>query len=111
VVEDENRMLTLELETSDAAELFKDTTVFSLAKPNKFVFQESFRISTYLYAIVAGPFDYHERQTEGLPRMRIYARKSLVADVNHSHMFDVTECGMWFYKDFFGKAYPFNKYD
>jgi len=26
-------------------------------------------------------------------------------------MFDVTESGMWFYKDFFGKAYPFRKYD
>jgi len=35
----------------------------------------------------------------------------MVADVNYDHMFDVTECGMHFYKDFFGKAYPFNKYD
>lgn len=43
--------------------------------------------------------------------MRIYARQSLVSDVNHEHMFDVTEDGMTFYKDFFGKPYPFRKYD
>ena len=43
--------------------------------------------------------------------MRIYARQSLVADVNHEEMFNVTEAGMSFYKDFFGQPYPFRKYD
>lgn len=43
--------------------------------------------------------------------MRIYARASLVSDVNHVEMFKVTEAGMVFYRDFFGKAYPFRKYD
>ena len=43
--------------------------------------------------------------------MRLYARRSLVADVNKEEMFNVTEAGMTFYKDFFGKEYPFRKYD
>ena len=43
--------------------------------------------------------------------MRIYARKTLLADVNHELMFDVTESGILFYKDFFKKDYPFRKYD
>ena len=46
-------------------------------KPNDaklVMFNESFRISTYLYAIVAGPFGFHERSKEGFPLMRIYAR-------------------------------------
>jgi len=61
------------------------------------LFMESERYSTYLYAIVAGPYGYFERQTEGLPPMRIYARKSLVDQINHQLMFDVTEGGMIFY--------------
>ena len=29
--------------------------------PKLYLFNESFRISPYLYAIVAGPFGFHER--------------------------------------------------
>jgi len=42
------------------------------------IFRQSDRFSTYLMAIVAGPFDYHEKNEEGLPPMRIYARKSVI---------------------------------
>jgi len=64
-------------------------------------------------AIVAGPFDFYERNTPGLPPMRIYARKTLLADLAHlsEEMFNVTSAGMHFYADYFGKAYPFRKYD
>ena len=43
--------------------------------------------------------------------MRIYARKSLLESVNHELMFNVTIGGMRFYKEMFGKEYPFRKYD
>lgn len=43
--------------------------------------------------------------------MRIYARKSLVDSVNTEEMFKVTQAGMTFYKELFGKEYPFAKYD
>jgi len=43
--------------------------------------------------------------------MRIYARKSLLESVNHEEMFKVTKAGMTFYKELFGKAFPFTKYD
>jgi hypothetical protein len=45
--------------------------------------------------------------------MRIYARKSVFEDLSKTseEMFRVTQCGMHFYKDLFGKAYPFRKYD
>jgi hypothetical protein len=43
--------------------------------------------------------------------MRIYARQTIMPDVNHKLMFDVTEAGMWFYMDFFQTKYPFRKYD
>ena len=76
-----------------------------------FVFPESFKISTYLYAIAAGAYGFYERKTEGLPTMRIWARQTLMAEVNHEFMFNVTESGMWFYNEFFQTPYPFRKYD
>lgn len=74
-------------------------------------FKESYKISTYLYAICAGSYAYHENHVEGLPPMRIYARKSLIGDLNFDEMFKVTGAGIKFYSVFFGQTYPFNKYD
>ena len=74
-------------------------------------FKESYKISPYLYAICAGAYQYHEKNTEGLPPMRIYARKSLIKDFNFDEMFSVTQAGIKFYSVFFGAVYPFNKYD
>lgn len=50
-------------------------------------------------AIVAGPFDYHERNTPGLPPMRIYARKTVfdALTLSHDEMFNVTQAGIRFY--------------
>jgi len=107
----EERAASLNEAVAQASALFKDSADLALQKPKAHIFRESDRISTYIYAIVAGPFGFYERNTEGLPPMRIYARSSLLKDVNHELMFNVTESGMWFYKDFFGIAYPFRKYD
>jgi aminopeptidase N len=43
--------------------------------------------------------------------MRVYARKSVFDCVKSNLMFKVIQAGMSFYKDFFGKEYPFKKYD
>jgi aminopeptidase N len=74
-------------------------------------FKQSYKISPYLYALCAGSYLYQERNTEGLPPMRIYARKSLISELNFDEMFTVTQAGIKFYSVFFGAAYPFNKYD
>jgi aminopeptidase N len=74
-------------------------------------FHETFKISTYLYAICAGPYEHAERKAEGFPNMKIYARKSLIKDCDFDEMFKVTQAGMTYYKELFGKAYPFRKYD
>lgn len=74
-------------------------------------FKQSYKISSYLYCICAGAYLYQERNTEGLPPMRIYARKSLISELNFDEMFTVTQAGIKFYSVFFGATYPFNKYD
>lgn len=58
-----------------------------------------------------GPYEYYERNDEGFPNMRIYMRKTLKEDFKSDEMFNVTQAGIKYYKDFFGKAYPFKKYD
>ena len=83
----------------------------SLEKPKFFNFNTSSKISTYLYAIVAGPYGYFESNVEGMPPMRIYARKSLMDDVKHEEMFLATQTGIKFYTDLMGCPYPFTKYD
>lgn len=55
-----------------------------------FHFNESAKISTYLFVIVAGPYGYFESNVDGMPPMRIYARKSLMEYVNHKEMFLAT---------------------
>ena len=104
----------VEEECGRVASMFQETASTEPSNKKQVRFNESFRISTYLYAIVGGPFAFHERperQEEGFPLMRIYARQSLINDVRHEEMFNVTESGMTFYKDYFGKPYPFRKYD
>mgnify|MGYP000698556632 CR=1 FL=1 len=55
-----------------------------------FWFDKSAKISTYLYAIVAGPYGHFEKNVEGMPPMRIYARKSVMDDVEYEDMFLAT---------------------
>ena len=43
--------------------------------------------------------------------MKIYARKSIIGELNFDEMFNVTQAGIKFYSVFFGQVYPFNKYD
>lgn len=74
-------------------------------------FGQSPRISTYLFAIVAGPYDFKEHRAEGLPPMRIFARKNLVKHVSFEEMFNLVSVGIRFYEQLFGQRFPFAKYD
>jgi aminopeptidase N len=119
VVDDDWAVISNEHETQEGIETVQESVqraneIFEGCMPNKpkvIAFPKSARVSTYLYAIVAGPYGFYQREVEDLPPMRIYARLSLLESVNHKLMFDVTIGGMKFYKEFFGVAYPFNKYD
>ena len=96
---------------SSAKDLQADNFVASIENSKVFWFDKSAKIATYLYAIVAGPYGYFEKNVEGMPPMRIYARKSVMDDVEHEEMFLATQTGIKFYTDLFGCGYPFKKYD
>ena len=67
-------------------------------------------MSSYITAIVAGP--YHEVTTEhdGIP-LGIYCRQSLAGYLDPDEIFEVTRQGFDFYHRAFGVRYAFGKYD
>ncbi len=67
-------------------------------------------MSSYITAIVAGP--YHEVTTEhdGIP-LGIYCRQSLASYLDPDEIFEVTRQGFDFYHRAFGVRYAFGKYD
>jgi aminopeptidase N len=73
-------------------------------------FAETPRISTYITALVAGPYSSVHDEHDGIP-LGIYCRRSLVQHLQADDLFTVTKQGFDFYHRVFGYRYPFGKYD
>ncbi|MEA5366884.1 aminopeptidase N [Amycolatopsis sp., V23-08] len=78
------------------------------------VFKESERLSTYLVALIAGPYaEWHDEYTDAhktIP-LGIYCRASLSEHMDADRLFTETKQGFGFYHEKFGTPYPFSKYD
>jgi len=76
-------------------------------------FAQSQVISTYVTAIVAGPYTsvHDEYKGEKTIPLGIYARKSFFKYVDAENIFEVTKQGFAYFEKTFGLAYPFGKYD
>eukprot|EP00455_Lapot_gusevi_P026977 TRINITY_DN2849_c0_g1_i1.p1 TRINITY_DN2849_c0_g1~~TRINITY_DN2849_c0_g1_i1.p1 ORF type:complete len:872 (+),score=303.42 TRINITY_DN2849_c0_g1_i1:77-2692(+) len=69
-------------------------------------------ISSYLFALVAGPYDsFYDQYDDGRVPLGIHCRKSLARYLDHEELFTVTKNGFQFYENFFNYRYPFTKYD
>jgi aminopeptidase N len=72
------------------------------------------RISTYLVALIAGPYakveDTYSDQYGTIP-LALYCRGSLEQFLDSDVVFDLTKSAFGFYHQLFGIAYPFEKYD
>jgi len=80
-------------------------------KYNLVPFGRTHKISSYLYAICAGPFYCHTDPSNYKVPLRVFMRESLKDYGEVQEFFRITKTGMEWYKDFFGLPYPFNKYD
>ena len=71
------------------------------------------RISTYITALVAGPYHHvHDDYVgEKVVPLGIYCRKSLAESLDPEEIFQVTKQGFAYFEQVFGLAYPFEKYD
>jgi aminopeptidase N len=68
------------------------------------------RISTYITALVAGPYHCVTDEHDGIP-LGIYCRASLAEHLDAERVFTVTKQGFDFYHRVFAYRYPFGKYD
>jgi aminopeptidase N len=72
------------------------------------------RISTYITALVAGPYHVVHSEHDGRERpipLGLYCRRSLAEHLDAEELFDITRKGFAFFEDVFGLPYPFEKYD
>ena len=76
-----------------------------------YIFEETPRISTYLYALCAGPYYCIENKNPAPTKLRLFMRESLKNCGEPEEIFRVTTDGMKFYSEYFGCPYPFGKYD
>jgi aminopeptidase N len=71
-------------------------------------------LSTYLVALVAGPYaQWHDEYSdaEGAIPLGLYCRASLAQFMDHERLFTETKQGFEFFHRHFGVRYPFGKYD
>ncbi len=72
------------------------------------------RMSSYITALVAGPYDVVRDEAssrKGAVPMAIYCRKSLSRYLDADDIFDLTKRGFAFFEAEFDREYPFTKYD
>lgn len=81
----------------------------------RFDFAPTPRISTYITAVVAGPYEGETktiRSTDGREiELGVYTRASLVEHLDAPFVFEVTEQGFGFFENAYAIPYPFTKYD
>ncbi len=75
-------------------------------------FETTKPFSTYLFALVCGPFHVVRETHRNIP-LGFFCRKSLVQyiEADREELFTITKQGLDFYEDFFATPYPFGKYD
>ncbi|WP_327315096.1 aminopeptidase N [Streptomyces sp. NBC_01235] len=83
-------------------------------KDDVWVFEPTPRISTYITALVVGPYhsvhSVYEKDGQSVP-LGIYCRPSLAEFLDSDAIFEVTRQGFDWFQEKFDYAYPFKKYD
>ncbi|MFK5633130.1 aminopeptidase N [Ornithinimicrobium sp. LYQ103] len=72
------------------------------------------RISSYITALVAGPYDVVRDSVTtraGAVPLGVFCRRSLTAYLDADNILDVTKQGFAFFEEEFDQPYPFTKYD
>ncbi|GAA1298293.1 aminopeptidase N [Planotetraspora silvatica] len=67
-------------------------------------------MSTYITALIAGPYAVVRDEHDGIP-LGVYVRRSLAQHLDADNIFEITKQGFDFFHRVFGLRYPFGKYD
>ncbi len=87
----------------------------NLENASTWLFPPTPRISSYITALIAGPYEFVGSELTSssgktIP-LGVYARASLFPHLDADYIFDITKKGFSFFEDKFGHPYPFDKYD
>ena len=88
----------------------EDTSVDGGAISTHWDFPPTPLLSSYTYALIAGPFAVWENTAGGIP-LRLFARQTLAQYVKPEEWFVPTQESFTFFQDYFEIPYPFGKYD
>jgi aminopeptidase N len=105
--------LTLEVTVPSSWHVIANTQeseIRSEGARNHWVFPATAPLSSYVYAMHAGPYTVWENNAGGIP-LRLFARKALAPFVVPDEWFIPTQQSFAFFHDYFEVAYPFGKYD
>ncbi len=82
---------------------------------NIFEFSPTPRISSYITALIAGPYSVVRDElvsSDGTTvPLGVFARASMFDYLDSDYVFDITKKGFAYFEEKFGMAYPFDKYD
>ncbi|MBA9004104.1 aminopeptidase N [Thermomonospora cellulosilytica] len=85
------------------------------AERGRWTFAPTPRISTYITALVAGPYhvvrDEYRRPDGSVIPLGVFCRASLAEHLDADAIIDVTRQGFAFFEEVFARPYPFGKYD
>jgi aminopeptidase N len=105
--------LTLEVVAPPAWQVIANTMESEIrneAGRNHWIFPATAPLSSYVYAMHAGPYTVWQDNAGGIP-LRLFARSALARYVVPEEWFVPTQQSFAFYQDYFEVAYPFGKYD
>jgi len=88
----------------------RESSITSNGDKQLWVFPETAPLSSYVYAMHAGPFKVWE-STAGNIDLRLFARTGVASFVNTEEWFQPTQDSFAFFQKYFDIAYPFGKYD
>jgi aminopeptidase N len=78
---------------------------------NYFIFEECPPISTYIYAVAAGPYHVFTSKSGFNVPMRVICRQSKAELADAESKFQLIEHALTFFEGFFSCSFPFKKYD
>jgi aminopeptidase N len=76
----------------------------------RWTFAPTPRMSTYITALIAGPYHVVRDEHRGIP-MGVFCRRSLAEYLDAAPIIDVTKRGFDYFEELFARPYPFEKYD
>src|SRR3954469_10267442 len=87
-----------------------DSSTADVPNARRVSFEATPVMSTYITALVAGPYARVTDSHDGI-ELGLYCRRSLAEFLDPDEIFDITKAGFDFYHRVFDYRYPFGKYD